>query len=342
MDSTQSTDPVVAQNSANQGAKEYQVFKDLSGDTSSSALLRVGKTRKTAEDRESAVTTWEFPVADVLDHINWAFTEALTMGDFETTSLPDSGGASASQSDAIGHDNRNPEKSSCNQIPVDDLIAHVDNLFDNPLDLLNPVLPEQKDERADSAKFLKSSSRVSIALSGKRTSSLYKVLKKFARLGKTVEQSSHGTITSLGKFILDQETESAISAIIDDGGARAARTLTAQTEESLREHLLPIENQPGVAGYMVLGYDGLIVANQLPEEMDPDSFSAWALVTYMHSQQFITAIGHKRMRQLVAKTDHGCVLLCAFGQALLLVISDNAANESIVPLLIKARNVRAA
>jgi predicted regulator of Ras-like GTPase activity (Roadblock/LC7/MglB family) len=167
------------------------------------------------------------------------------------------------------------------------------------------------------------------------------LLKRFARLGTTVEASSHGTITSLGRFILDNETEKAISTIIE-GGGQSARILTEQDDKSLSDYLLPIANQPGVAGYMVLGYDGLIVTNRLPEHMDPDSFSAWALLTYMHAQDVISAIGHKRLRQLISRTDTGCVLLCAFGQALLVVISDNAATELIVPLLIKARNLRVA
>lgn len=346
---------IVARKSINQGSTEYRVFKDLSWDRNSSASMRVGGTstqgsRSPRYDDRDAVTTWELPVADVLDQINWAFTEALHTDDFASTN-PSSGELSS-------------ERSFDQKISVDDLLAHVDNVFDNPLNLLNPVLARGSEDKipdsTDRLKqerpperealqaerhytFLKSSSRVSHQFAEKRRSgySLYKVLKRFARLGTTVEASSHGTITSLGKFILDNETEKAISTILE-GGAQSAHVLTEQDDTSLHDHLLPIANHPGVAGYMVLGYDGLIVTSRLPAHMDPDSVSAWALLTYMQAQDFISTIGHKRLRQMITRTETGCVLLCTFGQAMLVVISDNAAAELIVPLILKARKLRAA
>src|ERR1700733_12451063 len=154
MDSTQTNNPV-AQKSMNQSSKRYLVFKDLSRDPSNSALLRVGAPSAAASgsgnnagDRDSAVKTWEFPVADVLDQINWAFTEALYTDDLHSTSPSESLMPPAAQSEAIECEARNSEYSAFNKIPVDDLLAQVDNLFDNPLNFLNPISPQQREERA--------------------------------------------------------------------------------------------------------------------------------------------------------------------------------------------------
>lgn len=386
--------------------KQHLVFKDLSGDLRPAVLSLGGNPAPTTisskntynhyvSRRGTFTATWQFPVMDVLEQINCSFPEPLC-SDTGKGVESDDDSATEAQSEcelrsAQFQDNDVIRlEQSVNRLPVDDLIAHVDRLFDNPLDL-SPIAqhPEvregveselgqtmvydnvkvnchtyaqsiaervsQKPQPAEHSppqavlsergyKLLKSSSRVSNRLTEGRSSgaSLYKVLKTFARLGKPVEEPSNGKITSLGKFILDNETEQAIASIIEDGGTQSARILTEQQENSLRDHLLPIANQPGVAGYMVVGYDGLIVTSTLPPQVDGDAFSAWALVTYMHAQEYTVAIGHKRMRQLVSKTETGCLLLCDFGEGLLIAVSDNAATESIIPLLIKARKVRAA
>lgn len=167
---------------------------------------------------------------------------------------------------------------------------------------------------------------------------------RVARLGTTQDTTSQsGHITSLGKFLLDKNTENAIGSLATSTARLpSARVLSDEESTALRDCLKPIENQTGVAGCLIIGYDGMIITTTLPKNADSDAFSAWALLTYMHTQDVVNLLGHKKMQQLVSRTKTGYLLLADFGQGLLLTVSDNAATEAILPLMKSVRRVTAA
>jgi predicted regulator of Ras-like GTPase activity (Roadblock/LC7/MglB family) len=120
------------------------------------------------------------------------------------------------------------------------------------------------------------------------------------------------------------------------------RVLTEQESADLKECLKPIGDQDGVAGCVVLGYDGFVIANTLPAGCDLDVFSAWALVTYISSNNAVDFIGQGRVHQIVSRTLGGIILLADFGQGLLVAVSDKTSSEAVLPLMRGARKISAA
>jgi len=174
---------------------------------------------------------------------------------------------------------------------------------------------------------------------------------RLARLGTTIDARSNsdtaqapgGQITSFGQFILDKNRQKVIGAIADAiVNLPTAKILSEDESVALRECLRPIEEQEGVAGCLIIGYDGMIITTTLPQSADGDAFSAWALLTYMNSQGVVKQLGHKAMKQIISRTASGYLLLADFGQGLLLAVSENASTEAMLPLMKSVRRVTAA
>ncbi|HEY9676934.1 MAG TPA: roadblock/LC7 domain-containing protein [Drouetiella sp.] len=213
-------------------------------------------------------------------------------------------------------------------IPVDEIIAHVSQIFserepiepieNDPLGATSGVYPQIREEDLRVAKN--------------------------ARLGTTSDTTEQrGQIKSIGKFLLDKHSEAAIGALnIHSPEIANARILSDEEAQALHDCLSPIQKQEGVAGCVIVGYDGIVITSTLPPEADKDAFSAWALFTYINSHELVRVVGHNRIRQLVSKTARGYLLLADFGQGLLVAVSDNAATEAIVPLMKSVRKVTAA
>lgn len=210
-------------------------------------------------------------------------------------------------------------------IPVDDIIAHVSQIFadasdrpEDPLGFSSGPYPKISEIDLNKARA--------------------------ARLATTDNTSeSSGRIKGLGKFLLDEQSEAAIGNLSSSNrNLSHARILSDEEALALQECLSPIESIQGVAGCIVLGYDGMIVMNTLPAHADQDALSAWALLTYMNTHELIRVVGHTKLRQFVSRTFSGYLLLADFGQGLLLAVSDNASREAILPLMKSIRKVTAA
>lgn len=165
-----------------------------------------------------------------------------------------------------------------------------------------------------------------------------------ARLGTTTyTDESNGQIKALGNFLLDKHSAAAIGNLSNAKANLAnARILSDEEAQALQDCLSPIEKLQGVAGCIILGYDGMIIMSSLPEHADKDALSAWALLTYMNTHDLVRVVGHNRLRQFVSRTMSGYLLLADFGQGLLLTVSDNASSEAILPLMKGVRRVTAA
>jgi len=165
----------------------------------------------------------------------------------------------------------------------------------------------------------------------------------FAKLNISENAPGTGQITSLGKFLLDPKCERMIESMISGSNRKVTtRVLTEQESADLKECLKPIGDQEGVAGCVVLGYDGFVIANTLPAGCDLDVFSAWALVTYISSSNALDFIGHGRVHQIVSRTHGGIILLADFGQGLLVAVSDKTSTEAVLPLMRGVRKISAA
>ncbi len=230
-------------------------------------------------------------------------------------------------------------------IPVDEIIAHVSYMFSEHTLEVAPNMVQKKLIPPRNTKLL-SPFEDPLGTSGAypQISAVDLQRANAARLATTydtTEQSGH--ITSLGKFLLDKTSEEAIGALVTaNANLSGTRVLSDQESEALLECLKPIENLQGVAGCIILGYDGMIITSSLPEHADRDALSAWALLTYMNTHELVQAVGHSKLRQVVSRTHSGYLLLADFGQGLLLAVSDNASTEAMLPLMKSVRRVTAA
>ncbi len=164
---------------------------------------------------------------------------------------------------------------------------------------------------------------------------------RLATTGNTDE--SNGQIRALGNFLLDKQSVAAIGNLASANANLAhARILSDEEAQALQDCLSPIESLQGVAGCIILGYDGMIIMSSLPDHADKDALSAWALLTYINTHELVRVVGHSRLRQFVSRTLSGYLLLADFGQGLLLAVSDNASTEAILPLMKSVRRVTAA
>lgn len=108
--------------------------------------------------------------------------------------------------------------------------------------------------------------------------------------------------------------------------------LTIHGYEELRSLLHQIGEQPGVIGSMLLRTDGSIIAQDLPDFPEKDSFAALSLCIYGNSSLIIKMLKQKRLHQIVCETRLGCIAIADCGGGLLVVLSEHG-SSGIVPLM---------
>lgn len=112
-----------------------------------------------------------------------------------------------------------------------------------------------------------------------------------------------GRIASIGKFLLDNKDLEKIGKITaSDLSDSKMRTLTLEANEELKNLLSQIDKQDGVTGTVIVGHDGLLIANTMSAEMDPESLGVWALGVYMGTAHVVEKLGDDNVRQIVSQT----------------------------------------
>jgi predicted regulator of Ras-like GTPase activity (Roadblock/LC7/MglB family) len=134
--------------------------------------------------------------------------------------------------------------------------------------------------------------------------------------------NSPGTINNLGRFLLTDDTTESIQSCIDKGQRQShARVFTLDAAMQLEALLEPIIRSPGVVGYLILGYDGLVIGNKLPHDIDVELLSGCALVIYMNSHSIMKVMGHTKLKQMVCKNPAGNMILADFGKGFLVTLT---------------------
>jgi predicted regulator of Ras-like GTPase activity (Roadblock/LC7/MglB family) len=110
------------------------------------------------------------------------------------------------------------------------------------------------------------------------------------------------------------------------------RMATIEASEDLQTMLLEIGSVQGVIGCLVVGHDGLLIANTMPEETDAESIGVWALGEYMNTEHVMKKMGHQRVHQIVNRTLRGYVVVADFGGGLLVAITE---DENLVEVMRK-------
>lgn len=148
--------------------------------------------------------------------------------------------------------------------------------------------------------------------------------------------ASSGRISSIGKFLLDGKDLEKIGKITSaDLSDTTMRILTMEAAGELQSLLGHIGAHPGVVGSVIVGHDGLMIANTMPPEMDMpgEQLGVWALAVYMNTSNAARKLGNNKVYQLVSKTPKGYLIIADFGSGLLVTVSDSMNPESLVPLM---------
>src|SRR5476649_2274899 len=87
------------------------------------------------------------------------------------------------------------------------------------------------------------------------------------------------------------------------------KILTTEAAGELTALLHHIAAQNSVIGSVIVGHDGLLIANTMPPEMDAESVGVWALGVYMNTEHVVKKMGQNRVHQIVSKTPKGYLVI---------------------------------
>jgi predicted regulator of Ras-like GTPase activity (Roadblock/LC7/MglB family) len=150
----------------------------------------------------------------------------------------------------------------------------------------------------------------------------------------TTSDVGSGRISSIGKFLLDGKDLEKIGKITSaDLSDTTMRILTMEAAGELQTLLQHVGSQPGVVGSVIVGNDGLLIANTMPAEIDGEQVGVWSLAVYMNTQNAAKKLGNDRVYQIVSKTPRGYLIIADFGSGLLVTISDARETDALVQLM---------
>ncbi len=152
--------------------------------------------------------------------------------------------------------------------------------------------------------------------------------------GDQNQDAGSGRIASIGKFLLDQKDLDKIGKLTNtDFNDSKLRILTKENSDDLQALLGQIGTQKGVIGSVIVGHDGLLIANTMPTDMDAESVGVWALGVYMNTEHVTKKMGHDRVHQVVSRTPRGYVIIADFGGGLLVTVTEGKDTDSLIPLM---------
>ena len=150
----------------------------------------------------------------------------------------------------------------------------------------------------------------------------------------TSNETGSGRITSIGKFLLDgKDLEKIGKLTASDLSETKMRILTLEGAAELSALLKHVGEHAGVSGSVIIGHDGLLIANTMPPDMDAEYFGVMAYTLFMSTSQATAKMGSQRVEQIVAKTIHGYLIIANFGNGLLVTASDVKEMDGLLPLL---------
>jgi predicted regulator of Ras-like GTPase activity (Roadblock/LC7/MglB family) len=149
------------------------------------------------------------------------------------------------------------------------------------------------------------------------------------------QDAGTGRISSIGKFLLDQKDMEKLSKLnTADLSDSSMRILTQEAAGELTTLLHHIAGQnAAVIGSVIVGHDGLLIANTMPPEIEAESAGVWALGVYMNTAHVVKKMGQNRVHQIVSKTPKGYLVIADFGGGLLVVLSDGKDTDTLIPLM---------
>ncbi len=148
------------------------------------------------------------------------------------------------------------------------------------------------------------------------------------------QDAGSGKITSIGKFLLDQQDQQQLGKLTQQEIAEGkVRVLSMEAADDIYKLLNHIGTLPGVLGSCIVGHDGIPIANNLPQEYDPETVGATSLGIYFNTTNTIRKMAHNHLHQMVACTQYGFLIIADFGGGILITVSNAQHTEQLIPLM---------
>lgn len=184
---------------------------------------------------------------------------------------------------------------------------------DQKIDMTPPVKAEEKAPEA--VKEAPKEAAKETPKEPAKEASKYKEVKEFGRLsGRSAAApktsgDSVGTMKTIGKLLLDV---TAVENIIKAGetkkigsGLSTAKVISAARGEGIRNILTTIDTYEGVAGSLIVGHDGLVIASTVGQGWDKDMLGALSTALLSTSNLATKKLEIGKLRQMVMLTKLG-------------------------------------
>ncbi|MFQ6050838.1 MAG: roadblock/LC7 domain-containing protein [Candidatus Hydrothermarchaeota archaeon] len=88
----------------------------------------------------------------------------------------------------------------------------------------------------------------------------------------------------------------------------------------------------GIVGSLIVGKDGLLIANALPKSMDGDMIGAMSAAIFGTGEKSAERTGQGKLTQAMIEAENGKILVLDVGKAILAVITDRDVNIGLIRL----------
>ncbi|MFN8670984.1 MAG: roadblock/LC7 domain-containing protein [Candidatus Sericytochromatia bacterium] len=131
---------------------------------------------------------------------------------------------------------------------------------------------------------------------------------------------------SIGKMTVDQSALEEIIKKAEKGGKAGLTTtqvITAVKGKTLDTLLVDINNVQGIKGSMIVGKDGLVIANTMTEDVDKDLVGALTSSLFTNIDNQIKKIRKGNLKKLTVETELGIYILTEIDMGTLVVFSQD-------------------
>lgn len=104
--------------------------------------------------------------------------------------------------------------------------------------------------------------------------------------------------------------------------------------EELRKILSDLKSVDGVTGIILISPEGLPMASELPEAIDPELFSATAITVYASCEKTMTGIDLGKPSMISIEADEGKIFLVNCKEGILGVLTDNKVNLGLLRIML--------
>ena len=151
---------------------------------------------------------------------------------------------------------------------------------------------------------------------------------------KTSPSGPPGRIAAIGKFLLDAKDLEKIGKLaVSPGAETKLHILTKEAEAEVQSMLEQICTDETVVGSLIVGNDGLLIANRMPAGNDAEALGTWALGLCMNTEIVMQKMNQGEVHQIVCRTEKGYVVVANTSGGHIVTISNGKDTEALVPLM---------